>query len=173
MKKMVFSLALAIMTTMGAMAQESQQGGAQQRRQFNPEEMVQRRTDATVKKYQLNEEQAQKLLELNKKYASQMRGMRRGGFRGEAGRGKGDGPRRERGSRPAGRPQRPDSLMQAEHRMMQPGEQMRKSMEAYDNELQQILTPEQYKAYKEDQQKRQQRAGQGFGRRQRQQTSNE
>lgn len=162
MKKMVFALAMALATTMGALAQEAQQG-QQQRRQQNPEEMIQRRTEATVKKYQLNEEQAQKLLELNKKYASTMGGMRPGGPRGGMGRGPQDGNvgRKQRGERPATRPQRPDSLQHAPGRQpAQLTEEVRKSMEAYDNELQQIMTPEQYKAYKADMEKRMQEHGQ-------------
>jgi Spy/CpxP family protein refolding chaperone len=167
MKKMVLSLAVAIVTTMGALAQETaQQGQQQQRRQMNPEEMVQRRTDATVKKYQLNEEQAQKLLELNKKYASQMPGMRRGGPRGNGGRGQQGARegRRSHGERPSAMVQRPDSLHQGRPQM-QPNEEMRKAMEAYDTELQQIMTPEQYKAYKADMEKRHQRGGQRGGQR--------
>ena len=81
MKKMVISMAVMLTVALGAMAQEGQQTQQRQRRQFNPQEMIQRRTDATVKRYQLNEEQAQKLLELNKKYAQQMGGRFGGGGR--------------------------------------------------------------------------------------------
>lgn len=163
MKKMVISMAVMLTVALGAMAQEGQQTQQRQRRQFNPQEMIQRRTDATVKRYQLNEEQAQKLLELNKKYAQQMGGRFGGGgrqhFAGrpEGGDGKQQGERGER--RRGNRPQMSDSALQAlQHRApaQQSPEEMRKAMEAYDTELQQIMTPEQYKAYKEEQQKRQQ-----------------
>jgi hypothetical protein len=134
--------------SLGAMAQDT----AQVRRQFNPEQMAKMRTDAVVKKYGLNDDQAKKLLDLNTRFAGKIRpmgpmgGQRRGGQRMQ-----GDRPQR----------MNPDSLRaqgpQGQRRG--PGqrggfnrEEMQKNMEAYNNELKAILTPEQYEAYQKDEQ---------------------
>jgi hypothetical protein len=47
------------------------------------------------------------------------------------------------------RPERPNDEQRAEHR-----KQMEETMKAYDAELQKIMTPDQFKAYKADMQKR-------------------
>jgi hypothetical protein len=129
-------------------------------------EMAKQRTDETVKKYGLNEEQAAKLLELNTKYADRM-GPRRGG--------RPDGMRRgERGMRPDSmrqHRQRPEAEMKeapAERNgrpeMRRGREDFRKQMEEYDAEIQKIMTEEQYKAYKADREKRMQEGPRGFRR---------
>ena len=64
----------AVAMSFSAMAQEQPQND--QRRQFNPEEMAKNRTEEAVKKYGLNEEQAAKLLDLNKRFSDKMRPMR-------------------------------------------------------------------------------------------------
>jgi hypothetical protein len=101
-----------------------------------------------VKTYGLNEEQATKLLELNKQYAGKMgpRFGRRGG-------------RPERGERPDSmkRAERPDSMKHGQRPPRPEGrgnfEGMRKTMDAYEAELKQIMTEEQFKAYTADRQK--------------------
>ena len=74
MKKMILAL-VALMTMTAAQAQDdNKQRG--ERRQFDRTEMVKQRTDDVAKKYGLTKEQADKLLELNTKYADKMgRGM--------------------------------------------------------------------------------------------------
>ena len=132
--------------SLSAMAQDT----AQVRRQFNPEQMAKMRTDAVVKKYGLNEEQAKKLLDLNTRFAGKIRpmgpmgGQRRGGQRMQ-----GDRPQR----------MTPDSLRAQGQRRGQGQrgggfnrEEMQKNMEDYNNELKAILTPEQYEAYQKDEQ---------------------
>ena len=148
MKKIVLTMIAMVTMSLSAMAQDT----AQVRRQFNPEQMAKMRTDATVQKYGLNEEQAKKLLDLNTRFADKIRpmgpmgGQRRGGQRMQ-----GDRPQR----------MNPDSLRaqgpQGQRRG--PGqrggfnrEEMQKNMEAYHNELKAILTPEQYEAYQKDEQ---------------------
>lgn len=148
MKKFVLTMIAMVTMSLSAMAQDT----AQVRRQFNPEQMAKMRTDATVQKYGLNEEQAKKLLDLNTRFADKIRpmgpmgGQRRGGQRMQ-----GDRPQR----------MNPDSLRargpQGQRRG--PGqrggfnrEEMQKNMEAYNNELKAILTPEQYEAYQKDEQ---------------------
>lgn len=127
--------------------------------------MVKNRTEQVVSKYGLNEQQAQQLLELNNKYADKMMPAR--GFRPEG-----------RNGRDRMRPNRPDSLQRPQkperpegndtirkHRPMNQGRQamgdMRQTMEAYNAELKNILTEEQFKAYQSDMQSRMQQRGRG------------
>lgn len=146
MKKIVLTMIAAMAMSFSAMAQEQQND---QRREFNSEEMAKTRTDEAVKKYGLNEEQAAKLLDLNKRFSQKMRPMR---------------PMHQ--PRPNGnrehKKQMPDSLKR------EPGqrpdmrgrmEEMRKTMDEYNNELKTILTDEQYQAYEKDEQARRQHFG--------------
>ena len=146
MKKLVLTMIAMVTMSLSAMAQDT----AQVRRQFNPEQMAKMRTDAVVKKYGLNEEQAKKLLDLNTRFAGKIRpmgpmgGQRRGGQRMQ-----GDRPQR----------MNPDSLRAQGQRRGQGQrgggfnrEEMQKNMEDYNNELKAILTHEQYEAYQKDEQ---------------------
>lgn len=161
MKKIVLAIAAALMMSFNAMAQDADNAQQGQRKQMDRTEMIQHRTDATVKKYGLNEEQAAKLLELNTKYADKLRPRMMGGPRGQRGAG-------FQGQRPQ-RPQRQqgDSISQERRRGFGGGnpEEMRKNMEAYDAELKTILTPEQYEAYQADQKKMMERRGPRNGQR--------
>lgn len=146
MKKLVLTMIAMVTMSLSAMAQDT----AQVRRQFNPEQMAKMRTDAVVKKYGLNDDQAKKLLDLNTRFAGKIRpmgpmgGQRRGGQRMQ-----GDRPQR----------MTPDSLRAQGQRRGQGQrgggfnrEEMQKNMEDYNNELKAILTPEQYEAYQKDEQ---------------------
>lgn len=146
MKKLVLTMIAMVTMSLSAMAQDT----AQVRRQFNPEQMAKMRTDAVVKKYGLNDNQAKKLLDLNTRFAGKIRpmgpmgGQRRGGQRMQ-----GDRPQR----------MNPDSLRAQGQRRGQGQrgggfnrEEMQKNMEDYNNELKSILTPEQYEAYQKDEQ---------------------
>ena len=146
MKKLVLAMIAMVTMSLSAMAQDT----AQVRRQFNPEQMAKMRTDAVVKKYGLNDDQAKKLLDLNTRFAGKIRpmgpmgGQRRGGQRMQ-----GDRPQR----------MNPDSLRAQGQRRGQGQrgggfnrEEMQKNMEDYNNELKAILTPEQYEAYQKDEQ---------------------
>ena len=139
MKQIVFSIAAMLLLSTAAMAQDDR-GQRPNRQGFDRTEMIQRRTDGVVKKYGLNEEQAKQLLSLNTKFADMM-GPRGGARPGN------------RGARPGGdgqRAARRDTTQQARQRRPQMGGQMK----AYEEELQKIMTPEQYKAYKADQEER-------------------
>lgn len=134
----------------GASAMAQDTNDKQERKSFDPKEMIQQRTDETVKKYGLNEEQAAKLLDLNTRYAEKMGPMMGGGPRG----GKG-GQRPQTGERP----QRQDGDTVKHQRRARPEmggnrEEMKKNFEAYDAELKTIMTEEQYNAYKKDMQNR-------------------
>jgi hypothetical protein len=154
MKKIVLTMIAAVMMGATAMAQQANPNNGE-RRQFDPQEMVKQRTEATAKKYGLNEEQTQKLLDLNTRYQGKigpmggMGGMRQGQGRRQMGqRPQGQAPRRAqndsvRSERP--RPQGGQGNFGGANR-----EEMRKNMEAYEAELKTIMTEEQYKAYQND-----------------------
>lgn len=146
MKKMILAIAAA-MTMTAAMAQGDNQQGRPDRKKMDKTEMVKMRTDRTVKQYGLNETQAKQLLDLNTKYADQM-GPGMGGPR-PGGKGMGRGNRG--GDKQGDRPQLTDEQkaeMKAQHQKRE------ESMKEYDAALQQILTADQYKAYKADAEKR-------------------
>lgn len=157
----MMAITAALVFSMSAMAQKGQRPQGK----FDKAEMVKNRTEQVVSKYGLNEQQAQQLLELNNKYADKMMPAR--GFRPEG-----------RNGRDRMRPNRPDSLQRPQkperpegndtirkHRPMNQGRQamgdMRQTMEAYNAELKNILTEEQFKAYQSDMQSRMQQRGRG------------
>ena len=157
MKKMILAL-VAVMSMTAAQAQDgNRQRG--ERRQMDKTEMAKHRTDEVVKQYGLDEQQAAKLLELNKKYADKM-GPRMGGPRGQR-------PGARRGGNDDGQQQgqRPELTEEQKQQMAAERQARQKAMEEYDAELQQILTPEQYKAYKADQEKRRPDGGRRGGQR--------
>ena len=135
----MLSLAVALMTASCVTAQENQDAGKNNKtRKMDPTEMIQKRTDAVVKKYGLDETQAKKLLELNTKYASTMRPrmMRPGGQRGE------------------NNGQRPELTDDKKAKMQERAQKMQEQRKAYEAELQNILTADQLKSYQADMQKR-------------------
>ena len=85
-------MAAAFIMSATAFAQGGFGGG---QGQFDPEQMIQMRTDRTVEQYKLNADQAKQLLELNKKYNDRLMGGfgriggRRGGGMGQGGPGGG------------------------------------------------------------------------------------
>ena len=154
MKKILLTIVAGMLMTANVMAQEANQNRPE-RRQMDPKEMVKQRTNETVEKYKLSEEQAAKLLELNTKYMGKIPMGPMAGMRGQGRR-----PQGQMGQMPQ-RPQRPqnDTVQGRRPQMGQMGqmgnrEEMRKNMEAYNAELKTILTEEQYQAYTKDQQNR-------------------
>ena len=145
MKKLMMIVAAAFLST-AAFAQ----GGFGN---FDQGEMVKNRTEEQVKQYKLNEDQAKQLEALNTKYAEKMGFgfMMMGGGRG-MGRGMGPG---------MGGGQMPQMSEEQRAQMQERMKQMQENMEAYDAELEKIFTPEQFKAYKEDQEKNRARRGGG------------
>ena len=129
MKKILLTIVAGMLMTVNVMAQEANQNRPE-RRQMDPKEMVKQRTNETVEKYKLSEEQAAKLLDLNTKFMGKIPMGPMAGMRGQ-------------GRRPQGQ------MGQMGNR-----EEMRKNMEAYSAELKTILTEEQYQAYTKDQQNR-------------------
>jgi hypothetical protein len=156
MKKLILT-AVAVMTIAStAMAQ----GGGNFQRNMDPTEMAKRQaemaktqTENMVKQYGLDEGQAAKLMELNKKYA----GKRGFGMMGRGGRGMGQRPRANFGGQGGGQfggGQMPEMSEEMRQRMAEMRKQMQETQEAYNAELKQILTEEQFKAYTADQEKR-------------------
>ena len=152
MKKILFAIMAVLTISISAVAQEQKEGNRPERPQMNPTEMAQRRTDAMVKKYGLNDEQAKKLLELNTKYADKI-GPRKGMQRA----------RRPEGAAPDTTKKAMPQRMERKGGRGQMPEEMRKEMEAYNTALKAILTEEQYKAYQEDMKKRPQHPNGGRG----------
>ena len=182
MKKIVLTMIAAMMMGVTAMAQEANPAAPNngERRQFDPKEMIKQRTDATVQRYGLNEEQAAKLLDLNTRFQGKLPmggGMR--GMRGQGGQGR--GPQMGGGNRPqmAERPQRPQNDSVRGDRPQRPQgnfganrEEMQKNQEAYDAELKAIMTEEQYAAYKKDNENRRAQMRRGGDRPQRENNNN-
>lgn len=150
MKRTVLAL-VAMMTMTAAMAQSNEQQAQGQRRQFDRTEMIKQRTDDAVKKYGLSEDQAAKLLELNTKYADKM-GPGMGG-RG----GRGMRPRPNFGNAQQG--QRPEMTEEIRQRMETMRKERQAAQEEYDKEMKTILSEDQYKAYKADQEQMRNRMG--------------
>ena len=155
MKKMMMTLMAAMLISATAIAENKEKCNCQGKdKKPDKTEMVKHRTDETVKRYQLNDKQAKQLLDLNNKYADKMGphgGPHRHGSHGAPGRGPkvDDNGQRPEPPKDMKRPERPNDEQRAEHR-----KQMEETMKAYDAELQKIMTPDQFKAYKADMQKR-------------------
>jgi Spy/CpxP family protein refolding chaperone len=149
MKKVILAL-VALVSMTAAQAQDDNQQ-KRERRPMDQTEMVKQRTDDIVKKYGLDNEQAGKLLSLNTKYADKM-GRGFGGRRGFG------------GQRPGQRQgQRPEMTEEMRQQMETARKEQAEAMKQYDEELQTILTPEQYKAYKADQEQRMRQGGRRGG----------
>ena len=149
MKKLILAF-VAVMTMTAAQAQGDNNQANGERQRMDRTEMLKRRTDDAVKKYGLNEEQAAKLLQLNTKYADTMgRGMggQRGGRRGGARPAHNFGG----GNNGGGMGQRPEMTDEMRAQMEKMRKEREESQKKYDEELQTIMTPDQYKAYKADQ----------------------
>ena len=116
--------------------------------------MVKQCTEKAGKRCNLKEKQARQVLELNNKYADMMgpRHPHRGekGGRGRPTKDEGSAKCQCQESRKDGqRPAPPRDEKRAERH-----KKMKETMEAYDAELQKIMTAEQFKNYQEDMKKR-------------------
>lgn len=157
MKKVVLTMFAAVMISASVSAQGNEAAGNRPR--FDRAEMVKHQTERMVKEYGLNEAQGEKLLVLNEKYAGK---LRMGGF---------GGPRGPRGGQGGARPERKvdgqtgasaqQGGAQTEKRERPTREQMEARLkeeqatrEAYNAELREILSEEQYSRFEADQKKR-------------------
>ncbi len=141
MKRYLLAIMAAFTMSSVVLAQETTE-----RKPMSEEEIIKHRTERMVKSYGLDDAQAAKLLELNKKFASKLprRGMR---------------PRGQRPDMKGQKPMEPKNAEgPAEQKAKRPDfEQMKKNIKEYDAQLQTILTQEQYEAYKADMEKMRQR----------------
>ena len=145
MKKMMMTLLAAVMVSTAAVAQNKDDNKSPQDNN-RKQEMVKHRTDRLVKDYQLNDQQARQLQELNTKYADKMRPHhpRHHGPHGM----KGQRPEPPKGDKKGERPEPPKGDRQDRRK------EMDETMKAYEAELQKIMTPEQFKKYQADMQQR-------------------
>ena len=145
MKKMMMTLLAAVVVSTAAVAQNKDDNKSPQDNN-RKQEMVKHRTDRLVKDYQLNDQQARQLQELNTKYADKMRPHhpRHHGPHGM----KGQRPEPPKGDKKGERPEPPKGDRQDRRK------EMDETMKAYEAELQKIMTPEQFKKYQADMQQR-------------------
>ena len=129
MRKFLVSIFLIVAVNAGVSAQNEQ--GGNQRPSMDRTEWVKRRTERMVQQYGLNEKQAAELQALNEK---QMTMMPRGNGQ---------------------RPQRPEGAP-APQQGPRPGGNWQEMQKQYNEELQKIMTADQFKAYTEDMEKRRQ-----------------
>ena len=159
--KTILAVATAIVMSTAVMAQDNNQDKKRERKPMDMTQMVERRTEDTAKKYGLNENQQAKLLELNKKYADQLQPRgRHGGPRGQF---KEKGKQRPDGQTEATKQegqQRKQPTEEQKAQMQQKRKVMEEKMAAYDAELQEIMTKEQFEAYKKDRQSQRPQRGQ-------------
>ena len=151
MKKLMMTMAAVVLMSASATAQNDKQGKHPEKK-FDKTEMVKKRTDEMVKRYQLNDKQAKQLLDLNTKYADKMRPH--GGPHHHGPKGGPDRPPKDGKDVKGQRPEPPKDGDHKAHR-----QQMEETMKAYDAELQKIMTPDQFKAYQTDMQKHREHHG--------------
>ena len=154
MKKLLMIAALAVTFSSSAMAQEDNRGF----RRMDPNEMAKHRTEMMAQRYELNEDQKAKLLELNTKYAGTMP-MRRGGGPGHR-MGPPPGANRQDAQRGQENNNAPEAR-QGQREGRGPGHGGPRfdpeKMKEYEAGLKEIMTPEQYEKYETDKQNRPQR----------------
>lgn len=133
MKKIYLVMFAMLLVSSMAMAQnDDQSNNMQQRKAPDATEMATRQTERMVKQYSLNDTQKAALLTLNKKYASKM------------GQGRGMGMRKNSSSDNSSNTtsQKPDQTQ-----IQKMNTERTSMMTEYNNELQKILTTDQYSKY--------------------------
>ncbi|MBQ9356977.1 MAG: DUF4890 domain-containing protein [Prevotella sp.] len=172
MKKIVMAIAALFIASASIMAQNSNdQQGPQQPPQMDRTQMIQQHTQQMVTEYGLSAEQAQQLLQLNTEFADRIpmffRPGPRGGQRPDSLQRAPRGQRPQQGARRGGQRQaRPDSLGRRGPNGGRPQmdrQQMQQNMEAYNQQLQTIMTAEQYAQFQQNQQQRMRQRGQRGG----------
>ena len=164
MKKLILTLVAAFAVSSVALAQDQQEPRPE--RKFSKTEMAKHRTDEMTKEYKLSDKQAKQLQALNEKFADKMGGPGRGhhhhghpgmkppkdGKRPEAK--KADGTTQATPQQPPKDGKRPELTEEQKKQMEAEHKQMEANRKAYDAELQKIMTPDQFKQYQSDMQKR-------------------
>lgn len=163
MKKVILSLVALVAFSIVSLAQDF---NGQRPQRMDRTEMIKRRTQQMVERYGLNDEQAAALQALNEKTTPEM--GRNGGPRPERNDSVQPRQRRnngnvERGQRNGNREERGGNMNRGGQRGGQRGGMGfgGRNMEEYNNELQKIMTPEQYQKYTDDMKQMRERFGQG------------
>ena len=160
MKKLMMTMIAAVMMSSAAFAQDNQKECKCSEKKADNTEMVKHRTDKMVKKYGLNDQQAAQLLEVNTKYSDKMEPRGQHHHPGK-GRPPKDGKKMDKKTdgNTGATAQQPQESKRQELTEEQKAkfEAERKEHEAtrqaYEGELQKIMTPEQFKNYQEDMKK--------------------
>ncbi len=140
MKKIMMTLAVALMLSGAVFAQRSNKNGERP----TQEQIAQRMTERMASTYGLTDAQKTKVLALNKKYAGK---LPMGGFRG------GRGARGSQQTAQTGATQQAPSSEEQQKRR----QEMKANREAYQKELKAIFTDAQYQKYTENEKNRKQR----------------
>lgn len=155
MKKFFLTFIAVLALSSGVMAQQSN-GPRRGGQRMDPTEMINRRVQQMAERYNLTEEQKTAVMALNQKYFTQQ-GQRQNADSVRAQRPQNDSVRAERPRRSQGEARQGGNRQQGWGR--QGGNGFGRNMEAYNEELKAILTPEQYAAYEKDQQEMRNRMG--------------
>ena len=144
MKKIMMTLAVALMLSGAAFAQRSNKNGERP----TQEQIAQRMTERMASTYGLTDAQKTKVLALNKKYAGK---LPMGGFRGGRG-ARGSQQTAKTDAQTGATQQAPSSEERAKRR-----QETKANREAYQKELKAIFTDAQYQKYTENEKNRKQR----------------
>lgn len=140
-------MAAVVLTSLTATAQENAE--KQPQRKFDKTEMIKRRTDRMVSRFELNQTQAKQLLELNTAYAGKFPRMdRRAGKRGMG--------RKDARLRDAKNGQCKADC-KCKEQMQNRRKELRANREAYEKELKNIMSDAQYSKYTEAKKQRMER----------------
>ena len=153
MKKIMFTMAVALMMTGAVFAQSSNKQGEKP----TQEQMAQRMTERMVSAYGLSDAQKTKLLALNKKYAGK---FPMGGQRGGRRNGQGKNGNAETGVKTDAQTGATRQAMSQEERTKR-RQEMQANREAYTKELKAIFTDAQYQKYTENEKNRRQQRREG------------
>ena len=145
MKRFLFCVVVAMFASMTFAQQQHQH----QPRQFNPEEMAQRQTMRLHKALQLDSVQLQAVFLINYADALTMQDS--------------INARRERYEKMRAEGKSPERVQPSEEQMKAMAELQKQREQVRNEQMQQILTPEQYEKYLTFQQEQRARMGKGFG----------
>ena len=146
MKRVLFCIIAAMFATMTFAQQQRQH----QPRQFNPEEMAQRQTMRLHEALQLDSIQLQAVFLINYADALTMQDS--------------ISARRKRAEKMRAEGKRTERVQPSEEQMKAMAELQKQREQVRNEQMQQILTPEQYEKYLTFQQEQRARMGKGFGR---------
>jgi hypothetical protein len=147
MNRLITLMAAVMLTTLTVTAQNN--AGKQQQRKFDKTEMIKRRTDRMVSRFDLNQTQAQQLLELNTAYADKLPRMgRRAGKQGMG---------HKNAQQCDAKCKQCKTDCKCKDQMEKRKSEMKANREAYEKELKKIMSDAQFSKYTEAKKQRMQR----------------